>query len=82
MPNMSYCRFGNTLEDLNDCLDVLNGNDEYFNSVADLSESEYNSMLKLVEVCREIIDLADSDHDGGFFDRDQESSDCNGFDDD
>jgi hypothetical protein len=48
MSNMSYCRFGNTLEDLIDCRDTMRGDDEYSN------------MEQLVEICRNIIDINDN----------------------
>ena len=52
MPNMSYCRFHNTLQDLRDCLDAITDND--------LSPAEHKERLKLVKVCREIVDEYES----------------------
>lgn len=43
MPNMSYCRFQNTLQDLTDCYDNMNGND--------LSKEEFQARQYLVAIC-------------------------------
>jgi len=48
MSNMSYCRFENTLADLEECRDVIN-------DVEDLSDEEKNAREKLIEVCKDII---------------------------
>lgn len=53
--NMSYCRFENTLSDLNDCesaLDDFVNNDE--NSIS--SERERSKAKQLIELCRYIAD--------------------------
>ena len=50
MANMSYCRFHNTLSDLNDCesaLDSFINNDE--NTIS--SEEERSKAKKLIELC-------------------------------
>lgn len=50
MANMSYCRFRNTLSDLNDCesaLDSFINNDE--NTIS--SEEERSKAKKLIELC-------------------------------
>lgn len=47
MANMSYCRFENTYRDLLDCADNMDNIQ---------NKNEYNYMLRLVNVCREIID--------------------------
>jgi hypothetical protein len=52
MANMSYCRFHNTLEDLKDCRDAITDND--------LSPAERKERLKLVRVCRQIVDEYES----------------------
>ena len=46
MPNMSYCRFQNTLNDLRDCSRNM-GND-------DLSKSEFNARKQMIELCWDI----------------------------
>ena len=46
MPNMSYCMFTNTLEDLYDCYREL---DSYMES-----KTEQESMIDLVKLCHKI----------------------------
>lgn len=57
MANMSYCRFHNTYNDLQDCKEALDNGDIS-------SESEKKKAKALVELCREIaefdIDYIDS----------------------
>lgn len=48
MSNMSYCRFTNTLGDLQDCFDHID--DE------DLSEMEKQSRDEIIKLCKEIAD--------------------------
>jgi len=50
MPNMSYCRFENTLADLLDCQAALLDDD--------LSDDEKKARRRLIRVCREIADEA------------------------
>jgi len=45
--NMSYCRFQNTLQDLEDCAEHINDN---------LTGDEYHARRRLIELCREILD--------------------------
>lgn len=55
MANMSYCRFHNTLSDLEDCesaLDDFINNDE--NSIE--SEEERRKAKQLIELCKRIAD--------------------------
>ena len=49
MPNMGYCRFHNTVGDLRDCFAHMT--DE------NLSDDEDRARDKLVELCRDIIDI-------------------------
>lgn len=51
MPNMSYCRFENTLEDLQDCEQALRDN-----KLFDLSESELEKAKKLIQLCGDIAE--------------------------
>jgi hypothetical protein len=52
MSNLSYCRFENTLQDLQDCYEFLhNSNSEDFEK---LSIREFNSMVRLRDLCEEI----------------------------
>ena len=46
MSNMSYCRFENTLADLEDCYDHLYDDD--------LSPEEEKARERLIEICQEI----------------------------
>jgi hypothetical protein len=47
MPNMSYCRFQNTLNDLRDCEEALADGDE-------LSAEEARAAKKLLNLCADI----------------------------
>lgn len=51
MPNMSYCRFQNTYQDLMDCYENLND--------SDLSHNERRYREKLIELCQDILDEYD-----------------------
>jgi|SaaInlStandDraft_5_1057022.scaffolds.fasta_scaffold371012_2 hypothetical protein len=54
MANMSYCRFENTLTDLDDCYDALyeaGGVKEYIKN-KDCNEYESPSVLALVALCQ------------------------------
>ena len=52
MANMSYCRFENTLSDLQDCNDALCD----VNTLDRFSESERRAAERLIRLCREIAD--------------------------
>lgn len=54
MTNMGYCRFRNTLLDLQDCFDHI---------WDDLSENEDIARAQLVALCREIADEVRDDKD-------------------
>lgn len=47
MPNMSYCRFENTVGDLNDCYENMDDDD--------LSDMEIKARKRLIDLC---IDIA------------------------
>ena len=49
MPNMSYCRFRNTLQDLRDCQQNME------ESLED-DDDERIARSKLIAVCKEIVD--------------------------
>ena len=53
MPNMSYCRFQNTLEDLRDCYENIDV------PSVDLSGTEARARLKLVKLCEKIVTACD-----------------------
>ena len=58
MANMSYCRFENTLRDLQDCEYAL---DNIYDEVGEMSDRERNSMLAFVKLCKTISDNWDED---------------------
>lgn len=45
MSNMSYCRFRNTLEDLDDCADNLEDECSY---------DEHRARIRLIKICKRI----------------------------
>lgn len=51
MANMSYCRFQNTVPDLQDCYEALV--DDGINS---LSAEERRSAIRLINLCCDIVD--------------------------
>lgn len=53
MANMGYCRFKNTLEDLEDCRRALNGMGDY---KAELDEEELEAAIKLFRLCELLAD--------------------------
>ena len=59
--NMSYCRFQNTVSDLEDCFEAMVGEDKYYQSKADISEDELSALERMIEMCRDIADMADDD---------------------
>ena len=59
MGNMSYCRFHNTLGDLEDCQAHLDD--------SDLSEAETKERLRLVQLCRDIAEDYPEDEDLGTY---------------
>lgn len=48
---MSYCRFENTLRDLEDCMEAMRYN------MGELSNREANAFATLVECCREVTEM-------------------------
>ncbi len=59
MANMSYCRFQNTYQDLEDCNEALqwDGLQEYYDNA---SETEKKYMKKLISLCK---DMAEEFHE-------------------
>lgn len=51
--NMSYCRFQNTLGELEDCLDHFEDDD--------LSELEARARKCIIQICRDIVFVADKE---------------------
>lgn len=56
MPNMSYCRFVNTLGDLRDCEETLG--EESFES---LSDGEREACQELYRVCQRFVETYEND---------------------
>ena len=48
MSNMSYCRFENTLSDLQDCYDYVDD--------GELNEDERKARLRIIKLCVKIAD--------------------------
>jgi len=59
MGNMSYCRFTNTLSDLQDCYNHLNDSDEELSEEGGMSEDEKRARNDLVELCKMITEEFD-----------------------
>ena len=53
MSNMSYCRFENTVSDLNDCQYALE--DLFSGDLKPLSQTEFNKAKELVGICASIM---------------------------
>tara|TARA_R110001583_G_C5452074_1_gene391014 strand:- start:171 stop:425 length:255 start_codon:yes stop_codon:yes gene_type:complete len=51
MANMSYCRFENTLGDLQDCHEAL---ENIYEEIQDMSTYEKQSLIPFIELCKEI----------------------------
>lgn len=51
MPNMSYCRFENTANDLGDCVEAIQNGE-----TTDLSQYEVRGLVNLLEYCERIMD--------------------------
>ena len=51
MPNMSYCRFENTANDLGDCVEAIQNGE-----TTDLSQYEVRGLAILLEYCERIMD--------------------------
>ena len=54
MPNMSYCRFENTVNDMNDCLNAIEDRE-----VNDLSDYELRALKDFLELGKAIVDNED-----------------------
>ena len=52
MGNMSYCRFENTANDLQDCVNALMKGE-----AEDLSHYELNGLARILECANDIIDM-------------------------
>ena len=54
MPNMSYCRFENTVKDMQDCLNAIEDRE-----VSNLSDYEVKALQHFLELGRVIVDYED-----------------------
>ena len=54
MPNMSYCRFENTVLDMNDCLNAIE-----YREVNNLSDYELRALKEFLELGQAILDNED-----------------------
>jgi hypothetical protein len=54
MSNMSYCRFQNTVQDLQDCYDNMGSIGEYEDDVSDNDRRELKSRERLIKLCVDI----------------------------
>ena len=52
MPNMSYCRFENTVNDMQDCIYAIEDGD-----TSELSSSEVRALEEFLDLAREITNL-------------------------
>ena len=50
MSNMSYCRFQNTIGDMQDCIDNL---DEH---IREDDRREYRARIKFIEMCKQVAE--------------------------
>ena len=58
MANMGYCRFQNTLDDMEDCLTALG--EIIDGERGKLSKEEHKAARYLMGVCREFLELQDA----------------------
>lgn len=55
MPNMSYCRFQNTVVDMEDCNEALNELIEGEEEVSEISQAERQAMEKMAGIVAEMV---------------------------
>lgn len=56
MANMSYCRFENTVDDMEDCINALDDYDWYLNEIIinASSDQEASAIERFVELCKTV----------------------------
>ena len=54
MGNMSYCRFENTANDLQDCLNAINRGE-----TNELNEYEVQGLRRIIDMSNDIVDMED-----------------------
>ena len=52
MPNMSYCRFSNTVSDMHDCYEHMDISDP---ENEDMSEGEKRARISMLRLCSQIL---------------------------
>lgn len=60
MPNMGYCMFENTLQDLHQCRDILREAGSLEELLEDASEYEANAIKNMPKVLAEMLELYDN----------------------
>jgi hypothetical protein len=61
MGNMSYCRFENTLQDMQDCIDAIDGEEEKLD-FSGMSLHEKKAFLEMGDVARTLADLLENEY--------------------
>ena len=51
---MSYCRFENTADNLEDCFEAISEN-SFLEGISDMHEEERQGLRRLLELCRNIL---------------------------
>ena len=54
MGNMSYCRFENTANDLQDCLNAINRGE-----TDELNQYEVQGLRRIIDMANDIVDMED-----------------------
>jgi hypothetical protein len=54
--------FRNTRDDLEDCLSVISGENEHYQSREDIDDEEYDAFRRIVDICRDIVRMDDRDN--------------------
>lgn len=75
MPSMSYCVFENTYPDLQTICNKLEEAGSLENLKEDLSKDELRYVDRVIDLCRNIVDLADEGGDEGEFDDEEDEDD-------
>ena len=60
MANMSYCRFQNTLIDLEDCEERMMDFNSLEDAQEELSPEEFRAFLRMLKLCKQISE--DNEH--------------------
>jgi len=59
MPNMSYCRFENTSNDMQECIEALEESNWDLKVMMENASSEYEArgMMRFIELCQQVVDV-------------------------